>query len=216
MLSRRAPATIKFVSAPFGTQRHATARALIDAAEQLLAEGVPFPNIRVQHLIARAGLARSTFYLHFADMGAVLDDIARDMAADIGTAVRRWTDLTGAVSRDDLRSAFVDLADLYHQKAFVLAAISDAAVTDGNQRAKYLATLGIGKRLLADHLSTARIGGHTHSGIDPEPTAAWIVWMVERGLYQEARYASKKQRGRLVESLVDIVWRALYVDSVSM
>jgi AcrR family transcriptional regulator len=58
-----------------------------DAFLELLAER-PFGDLTVSQVCARADVARGTFYLHYAGLGDLLDDIEEDLVAGFEVQLR--------------------------------------------------------------------------------------------------------------------------------
>jgi len=46
--------------------------------------------------------------------------------------------------------------------------------------------------------------------LDPRRSARWLIWMIERGLYQLVSPAGSREAERLLDSLTHLVWRSLY------
>jgi hypothetical protein len=62
------------------------------------------------------------------------------------------------------------------------------------------------------HLKDAQSAGTAYPLIDVRYAAKWIVWMLERGLYQEVADADENESEALLTALTEIVWRAFYAD----
>lgn len=105
-----------------GLRRTPNRKALLDAAEELFGrEG--FSAVSVDDIVARAGVAKGTFYNHFASK----EDIARQLALDIRFEVRGRIALIKPVSSDPAvhlaiaASLFLDLARARPRRAWLLA-----------------------------------------------------------------------------------------------
>ncbi|MGN0741006.1 MAG: TetR/AcrR family transcriptional regulator [Candidatus Fimadaptatus sp.] len=69
-----------------GNQRYQdTERAILEAASALIEAGEP----SVRAICERAGINRSTFYLHFADVYALMDKLEAVMSAELVAAITR-------------------------------------------------------------------------------------------------------------------------------
>jgi AcrR family transcriptional regulator len=76
---------------PQGPDRRAAAVAQVLAAtERLLGEGVPFTELGVQRIAAEAGIARSTFYLHFRDKTELLVRLAGSLKEELFDLGEDW------------------------------------------------------------------------------------------------------------------------------
>ncbi|AXK77051.1 MULTISPECIES: TetR/AcrR family transcriptional regulator [Mycobacteriaceae] len=191
-------------------QRAASVRRIVTAAEDLLSESDRFSEISVEQVIARAQISRSTFYSYFDDLGHLLRVVGQGVVGEVVQSARRWMDLDGAVTEAALVEIFTDLVKTYRRRAKLLAALAEASVYDPGVREEFHGLLTVGHVELAKHIRRAQDAGGARADIDPESTAAWLVWMVERGLYQQIRPAGPAQTRRHVAALAAIIWHALY------
>jgi AcrR family transcriptional regulator len=188
---------------------------IIDATQTLLSETERFADISVEMVVARAGVSRSTFYTYFDDMGHLLRAVGKGVVGEVVSSARKWMDLDTGVSEQKLTEIFADLVATYRERATLLAALAEASTYDPGVREEFHRLFAIGHTELAKHIRRAQATGDVRSDVDPETTAAWLVWMVERGLYQQIRPASDDEVGLHVTSLAAIVWRALYAPAAS-
>jgi len=191
-------------------QRAASVARIVTAAEDLIADADRVSDISVEQVISLAGVSRSTFYSYFDDMGHLLRAVGEGVVGEIIDAARKWMDLDTGVGQEDLTAIFADLVVTYRRRAELLAALADAAAYDRGVREEFHRLLTIGHIELAKHIRRAQSAGGARADIDPEPTAAWLVWMVERGLYQQIRPAADDEVPAHVAALTAIVWHALY------
>ncbi|MCV7301693.1 TetR/AcrR family transcriptional regulator [Mycobacterium barrassiae] len=191
-------------------QRAASVARIVTAGEELLAEADRFSDISVEQVISRARVSRSTFYSYFDDMGHLLRAVGESVVGEIVESARKWMDLDTGVTQDELVQIFTDLVQTYRRRATLLAALADASAYDPGVRKEFHRLLTIGHVELAKHIRRAQAAGGARASIDPEPTAAWLVWMVERGLYQQIRPADADGVPHHVAALAAIVWHALY------
>ncbi|MGQ4618651.1 TetR family transcriptional regulator [Nocardia sp. R7R-8] len=191
-------------------QRATTIRRVIEAAESLLVEGVPFASMSVEQVISRAGVARSTFYAHFDDLGHLLRALGEGVVTEIIEAARLWMDLDEEMSRERLNAAFGALVSTYLRREKLLAALAEASTADPVVRDEFHRLLDAGHVELAKHISRGQESGVVRLGIDPGPTAGWLVWMLERGLYQQIRVAPAAEVQRHTTALTEIIWSTLY------
>lgn len=191
-------------------QRAASVARIVSATETLLSEAERFSDISVEQILVRAGVSRSTFYTYFDDMGHLLRVVGEGVIGDVVSAARRWMDRDSGVDEAELRVIFTDLFATYRSRATLMAALADASAYDQGVREEFHRLFAIGHVELGKHIRRAQKAGGARSDIDPESTAAWLVWMIERGLYQQVRHARPKDVDRHVASLAAIVWHALY------
>ena len=178
--------------------------------EPLLAAGESYSDITVERLITTVDISRSTFYIYFDDKGDLLKAIGEDVTLDLATAGAHWFELPIDADRADLRAALVPLFDTYRKHRQVLQAITEAASYDATIRALHLALVERASTGLADHLRVQQAAGAVPAELDPEGSARWLVWMLERGLYQLYGPSDAKAGEQLLDTITALVWRALY------
>jgi AcrR family transcriptional regulator len=191
-------------------QRAASVARIVAAAEELMSETSRFSDISVEQVVSRAGASRSTFYSYFDDMGHLLRTVGEGVVGEVVSSARQWMDLDTGITQQRLQSIFEGLIDTYRRRAKLLAALAEASTYDEGVRDEFHAMLSIGHVELAKHIRRAQGNGSARADVDPEVTAAWLVWMIERGLYQQVRPAAKRDLARHAASLAAIVWHSLY------
>jgi len=196
-------------------QRAASVARIVQAAEDLLSKSERFSDISVEQVISRARVSRSTFYSYFDDTGHLLRTIGQGVISEIIAVARQWMDMSSGVSQEKLTVIFTALVDTYRSRATLLAALAEASTYDPAVREEFHRLLSTGHIELAKHIRRLQDVGEARPDIDPDTTAAWIVWMVERGLYQQIRPASTDDVPRHVASLTSIVWHALYASQLT-
>lgn len=111
-----------------GLRRTANREALLDAAEELFSKR-GFAAVSVDDIVARAGVAKGTFYNHFADKR----DLAAALAIQIRHEVRDRIAQTKAASDDPAMhlaiavSLFLDLALTRPNRALILVSLLSGA-----------------------------------------------------------------------------------------
>lgn len=186
-------------------------RRLITATEKLIEEGRPFTEISVEELITEAGVARSTFYAHFEDKGALLLELAVHASGAIEEGATRWYHLPREATRDDLRAALMELMTSYKKFSRTLAAIAEGAGYDARVRAGYHAVISNRIVEMERSFRSQQEEGGVRADVDVTAIAPWIGWMTERGLFQlVAECDDAAELERHVEGMTTIVWRILY------
>ncbi len=67
-------------------RKERTRQALLSAARSLYAEQ-PVSKVTVDDVVARAGLAKGTFYYHFNDLTAILNELALELASEFARSL---------------------------------------------------------------------------------------------------------------------------------
>lgn len=197
-----------------GAARHARRRAkivgdLLPVVEELLAEE-PYFALKVEQIIQRAGMARSTFYRYFADKGELLLAVSEPATAEILAAAHGIWELRPPVEREDLAARARAAIERYRPHAVLMNAMVETAGTDAAVQAAFRAAWSDARRGQAEHIRRGQGEGWIRADLDPEETAGWLVWMVERGMYQLVPGAGAAELDRLARSFTAILWHTLY------
>lgn len=105
-------------------------QSLYNAMERLLARGSPFTTVSVGALSREAGIARSTFYLHFRDKGELVARLMTRVTDEIVRAVSLWFAASGKAGRDDLATAIRAIAEAYERYRAIMQAVVETAAYD--------------------------------------------------------------------------------------
>lgn len=181
-----------------------------EAVETLLADGGAYADLSVEKLIRAVDVSRSTFYSYFGDKGELLLAMGEDVTRDLAEAGVSWFEFPATAAKDDLRSALVPLFTTYRRHHMVLRAITEAASYDTRIRALHLALVDRAASGLRSHIEQQQRAGTVAPELDPERSARWLVWMLERGLYELVAPADDAEADRLLDVMTDLVWRILY------
>lgn len=160
-------------------RREANRRAIMDALESLLAR-TPYDRLRIEDVMAEAGLTRTAFYRYFPDLESVLLAWLDIVRVEFEEAANRWLALD--VDPDaGILAATTGLAEVWSRHRRLLKAILDAATSGSRIQATWRAMVGTFfapvEQRLADLAARGRLAV-TH----PEETARALVWMCERYL----------------------------------
>lgn len=196
---------------PDREQRRALlSRHFLGVVEPLLEAGESYAEISVERLITAVGISRSSFYAYFEDKGDLLGAMAHDVTEDLVTAGTAWFELSTAADKAHLRDSLRPLFETYRRHQALLGAISEAAAYDASAREQHLLMVDRAVDGLDQHIRDGQKAGAIAPELDARQTAQWLTWMHERGLYQLVSHASKAETRRLLDSMTDLVWRALY------
>lgn len=101
-------------------------REIVDAGEALLREG-SYADLTVANVMTRTGLARSSFYVYFADVPTLLRRLASRIEGEFLAVSDVW--LTGPGDEDASRRSTAGIVAVYVRHGPVLKALADAAAT---------------------------------------------------------------------------------------
>jgi AcrR family transcriptional regulator len=191
-------------------RRADTLRRLSQALEKLLEEGESFTEISVDRLVSEAGISRSTFYVYFEDKGDLLRAVTETLTSDFLEACKDWWELPPRRTREELHQAFRGMYDAYRPQHALMAAVAETAAYDPGTRDAYQEMVDVFVAGVADHIRRGQKTKQIDSDLDAKRVAAWLTWMIERGLYQFAATAPKAQADKYVAAWTDIIWNTLY------
>ncbi len=190
------------------TRRASADARLVEATERLLADGTPYIGLSVEQLCSEAGVARSTFYVHFRDKGELVIRVAERMLEQLSAAAEAWW--APGADRDELLAATRRLVDVYARHRSVLMALSETAAYDPELRAMQEAMVVRQAEPLARLIEDGKGGGRVRD-VPTHETVVALVGMVQLACERLAD-EDEAALGRLAEAITSIVWHALYFD----
>jgi len=192
-------------------EQRAHYRTLLVHAMRRLLETTPYAEITIDRILEESGVARATFYANFVDKSALLMEVAQDVHAAGIDVAESWWKLPPGASRADLASALGMIVDLYLPNRAVLAALTEASTYESPIRHRMAELQQLSIRKLSEHIERGQQVGVVRKSLIPKETAGWLIWMMERGLYQMLPSAGLAELERLVTSLTDVIWHTLYL-----
>ena len=186
---------------------------LLGALEALLAEGESFTEVSVERLTARAGVSRSTFYVHFADKGQLLSELTADVVDQLLAAGRGWWAHDPPSTREEMRARAATIVATYRPRAELMRAVMDSSGHDLAVRAVFRDLTGRYVDEIAAHIRAGQETGRVRRDVPPGPTAQMLTSMAERGLDRMLRGADDDAARDAVEAFTAIVWNTLYRDA---
>jgi AcrR family transcriptional regulator len=180
----------------------ADARHRILAAARTLLLQRPFAELTVEAVMSEAGLARTVFYRHYADLPQLAPDLLPDTDDPIVERIERV-----AVERPEqvVRQMIAALVDVYAEHGPLLRAIDDAARHD-RAVAERLDTALVGpRRLIARLLDEA-----PHPPPDPQESAR-LLMATHRAYLLDAFGGGRPRRGarRAATAALEALWARL-------
>jgi AcrR family transcriptional regulator len=178
---------------------------ILVAAEELLRDQ-PFRELRVEELMSRTSMSRSSFYVYFRDRHELLLQLVQQIGDEMFEVADRWYQGSGD-GRTDLRDGLDGVVRVYARHGRVMRAISDAATTDPEVEGVYGEL--IQRFVIA---SQARIAQEPIAGpADQTEMAIALVLMTERYLSQTLGAAEPRVTPDVAAEALHAVWtRTLY------
>lgn len=197
-------------------RRERIERQLLDATDRLMADGTSFTELSVDKLATEAGISRASFYIYFEDKGHLLRRLASQVFGDLTQAAERWWGVAGQRDPADVHAAMAGIIASYRRHQPVLIALNEMSGYDPLVGQTYRELLtGI-----ADQLTEVIESGQSDGSIRPQlpaaTTASTLTWMVERTCHQNLPSQPASYDAELADTLTQIIWGALYLDSPNL
>jgi len=173
----------------------------------LLAEGTRYTEISVQRIIDEAGIARSTFYVHFRDKTDLLERLGGAIREHLYGIVSQWEPFDQAAGADGLAEAFEQVIAFHRQHADIITAMTETAALDPGFSAFYLEEfeLKVTRQLVGE-----RAAGRTDAGLEPVAAARVIVWGGHWAITHHISVDDGSGDARLARELARIWWHGAY------
>ena len=189
--------------------RGAAERQVLEAVEDLLGAGASFTSLGVGQIADHAGVARSSFYLHFSDKNALLIRVAEAATNVLLDIAEDWiTDRTADL--ETLRPTVRLMVAENRKHAPLLAALAEVAAYDAEVAEFWQARIGRYIGLVKARLQADKRAGLAPKSLDPGVTASFIVWGTERvvslGVAGDPTGAGDR---RLADGVADSIWRLM-------
>nr|WP_240954332.1 TetR/AcrR family transcriptional regulator [Solimonas marina] len=171
--------------------------------------GLSFTEVSVEQLARQAGIARSTFYIYFADKGALVHRLATRITEELMQACDGWWRIADTAKQQDLADAMLDVLDVYDRHRSVMRALVETSAYDSSAEAAFKELLGgvlKGSRVAYNRIHDA---GRLREGVAKEVAEA-LTLMVDATCYQLGRGATPQRRRALAQALAHVVWHAMY------
>lgn len=192
--------------------------AMLDTVHAAVVEaagaGEAYAELSVERLIGAAGVTRSTFYSYFADKDDLLQQLAERALDAALQAARHWYALPPRATKADVHDALGLVVDTYAEHHVVLVAVSEASARSEAATKSFELMMDRSTEALAAYIRRGQAERFIDAAIDPEPTAAWLMWMSEGGLARLVSGAGPADRARLHAALTDIFWNGLRMGDV--
>jgi len=183
-------------------------REILAAAEAFLRE-YPFRDLTVDEVMARTTLSRPSFYVYFRDRHHLAVRLVEGIGEALFAMSNRWLQGDDGHPRADVRESLRGVAQVWEEHGLVLHAIADATGHDPEVERVYH---GLIEQFVT--ATAARIERDVAAGriapLDPEPTAAALVWMSERYLLMTLGRLPQTPVDTVVDTLATIWTRTLY------
>lgn len=199
------------LSEPTGrpSRRAESRKKLLEATEALLAAGGHYAELSVERIAQSAGVARSTFYVQFADRRQLLLALCEQAVNPLTERVAELAEAGPPPDQRRIADAMETVLSLARAHAPLLRAVVEAAGYD-EEVGRYWRTLNDElARALARRLAEQQSIGRARS-LAPGAAAQAFVAMVRESCIRQISGQSPISDDELAETLATIWWRAAY------
>lgn len=182
-------------------------REILEAAAELLIE-VEFRDLTIDRLMARTGLQRSSFYVHFRDRNDVLLRLLARVGAELFDASARWFDGTDDPVAD-LEYALTGVVEVFASHGQILRAALEGAHHDDVIEHAYEGVVQTLVEAVAKRLRAEQRQGRLHLS-DPDAAAEALTLMNERVLQRNLAKPGPNDSRAVIDTLMLVWQRTLY------
>jgi len=187
-----------------GADRRAVVEAQILAAtERLLAAGESFTELGVQRLAAEAGVARSTFYLHFRDKTELLLKLTATL---VGPALALIGAAPPEAGREGMVQAMDEVIRYYRERRHLLAAVLEVTAYDPGVRAMWEAELQLFTDQAAEWLRVEQAAGRTAPDLEPATASRVFVWGGIQVIANQVLTGDPAQDAAVAREIASLQW----------
>jgi len=197
-------------------RRDAAEEALLDAVEGLLEAGHGYVELSVAEIAGAAGVARSTFYQHFADKSELLIRLASSRTADIFAAANDWVRGSGTdhgASRASLEDTCRRIVADYRRHVAVLDAVRAATGYDPVVADYWQRRIDVFVRGATEQLGAAQRVGRVDPDVDVRVLASLAAWSIERTVSQSVDRDNPEDDEALATGLARALWLMVFGDA---
>jgi AcrR family transcriptional regulator len=180
------------------------ARARILAAGEEFLRARPFRELTVEGLMGAAGLPRTVFYRHFADLHEMVLRLLQEVSGGLIDFAREWAASVGQFE-DAGRANFERVVEFFAHNGPLIGAIADAATSDEELERIYQGFIDGFDDLTAQALQRLIDQGRI-APLDVRETARALTLLNERYLLDAFGREPMTDRERVSEALWTI-WR---------
>lgn len=190
-------------------KRQAIEAAVLQAMEDLLADGAPYGTLSVERIAKRAGISRTAFYFYFADKRELLMRLATNLSDELYAEADAWWSGAGD-GPQQLTAAVGKIAVLYRAHGPLVRAIVELSTYDDLVGPFWHALVSRFVDASAGRIATEIEAGGGPGVASPAATAFALVWMSERTLHQMLVQEAGVSDDELVEALARIWVATVY------
>jgi AcrR family transcriptional regulator len=182
---------------------------LLQAVRELLEQGEPYGDVTVEDVARRAGVARSSFYVHFSDRRELLFRLVDDAAGPLLDRLEAIRGLTHAPDGERIRAGMGQALAFARANAGVFRALNEAAAYDREVAAFRAELHERYAAALEERLVTQRRRGRG-GGTASRATAVALIAMVAESCFQQVTRDTGVTDAALAAALAEVWERGAY------
>jgi AcrR family transcriptional regulator len=190
-------------------KRQAIEAAVLQAMEEMLADGATYATLSVERIAKRAGISRTAFYFYFADKRELLMRLATNLSDELYAEADAWWSGDGDGAQQ-LTAALGKIAAVYRAHGPLVRAIVELSTYDEVVGPYWKALVGRFVDASAARIASEAEAGRAASVPWPQATAFALVWMSERTLHQMLVQQTAISDSEVVAALAAIWIAAVY------
>lgn len=187
-------------------RRGAAEQQVLTAVEELLAEGEAFTTLGVARIAERAGIARSSFYVHFPDKTELLMRLTASATDKLFEVAEAWV-VNDEATYADLQTTAQAVLSEYRRHGALLTAFAEVATYDPVVAGFWRTRIRGFADVLRKRIVRAQKAGLVGKDIDAAVTAEFIAWGTERTVAQRV---ITDPEGRDDAALADGIARSIW------
>ncbi|GAA1996670.1 TetR family transcriptional regulator [Microbacterium ulmi] len=193
---------------PATAKRRASAEAeILAATHRLLTAGSSFTELGVQRIADEAGVARSTFYMHFPDKSALLVRLASTTLTTSFGITSAWRPADGL---EALEAVFTQVVAYYREQSAVLLAIHEVATYDTTVREFWRGQLALFTDSTIAVLREEQAVGDADAAVDADLAGRLVVVGGERAILDHIGLQDERRDAAFVRELASTWWYGVY------
>lgn len=98
--------------------------------ERLVEQGYSFATLTVEELSKEAGIARATFYLHFADKGELVARLMNRLTQEVVGSAGDWFEAKGQSGPQTVKQALTGIISTFRKHHAILSAVEATRAQD--------------------------------------------------------------------------------------
>lgn len=186
-------------------------RRVLETVERLLEGGASYTELGIVQIAADAGVARSTFYVHYRDKSDLLIRLTEAATERLFAVSEDWVlEKTGSDAADELRTAIREVIREYRDHAPLLGALAEVAGYDPEVETFWAGKVEGFAAGLESRVQEEQAAGEARQDIDPAMASRVVAWAVERNLARHVVTDGGAGDDALAATLARMMWATLY------